>query len=169
MNIVEHLFKNADRRATALVSGSDAISFAQLIEMTDAAAAKIAPLRAERIGLDCPNGIRHVVLALAIVRAEKCLVPLAAELASVERERVIRETGVGAIVDADGAAREVALANDLAFDQAKLAALDPAFIRFSSGTTGTSKGVVLSHASLLARVTAANRGLRIGPEDRVKR
>jgi long-chain acyl-CoA synthetase len=45
--------------------------------------------------------------------------------------------------------------------------LNPAFIRFSSGTTGTSKGIVISHESLLARVTAANRGLRIGPEDRV--
>ena len=48
-----------------------------------------------------------------------------------------------------------------------LAALNPAFIRFSSGTTGTSKGIVLSHESLLARVTAANRGLGIGPADRV--
>ena len=53
------------------------------------------------------------------------------------------------------------------FDEGTLAALNPAFIRFSSGTTGASKGIVLSHESLLARVTAANRGLRIGPGDRV--
>ena len=55
----------------------------------------------------------------------------------------------------------------LAFDEARLSALNPAFIRFSSGTTGSSKGVVLSHESLLERVSAANRVLQIGPEDRV--
>ena len=48
-----------------------------------------------------------------------------------------------------------------------LEALHPAFIRFSSGTTGKSKGIVISHERLLERVTAANRGLKITPEDRV--
>ena len=78
-----------------------------------------------------------------------------------------RETGVGAILDAAGNLREVPEATDPGFDQESLAKLNPAFIRFSSGTTGTSKGVVISHETLLARVTAANRGLGIGPEDRI--
>ena len=55
----------------------------------------------------------------------------------------------------------------LVFDEVKLSALNPAFIRFSSGTTGKSKGVVLSHQTLLDRVTVANLGLKIGPTDRV--
>jgi long-chain acyl-CoA synthetase len=135
--------------------------------MAETAAAKIASSPAARVGLDCPNGIAHVVLALAIVRAGKCLVPLASELSLRERERVIRETGVGAIVDAHGEVRPVARTAELGFDERTLAALNPAFIRFSSGTTGTSKGIVLSHESLLKRVTAANRGLGIGPADRV--
>jgi long-chain acyl-CoA synthetase len=46
-------------------------------------------------------------------------------------------------------------------------ALNPASIRFSSGTTGTSKGIVLSHESLPARILAANRGLQLQPGDRV--
>jgi long-chain acyl-CoA synthetase len=94
-------------------------------------------------------------------------VPIASELSQRERERVIRETGVGAIVDGRGEIREVPVAGELSFDEKALAALNPAFIRFSSGTTGTSKGIVLSHESLLARVTAANRGLGIGPADRI--
>src|SRR5439155_14050965 len=65
-----------------------------------------------------------------------------------------------------GEVRPVPVA-DLPFDEAALAALNPAFIRFSSGTTGTSKGIVLPHESLLERVTAANRGLGIGPADRI--
>lgn len=166
MNIVERIFQNADRRAVALISDGEEVTYGRLIEMTDAAAVLIAASSAARVGLDCPNGIAHVVLALAIVRAGKCLVPLASELSARERERVIRETGVGAIVNASGEVRDVPV-GELGFDEGTLTALNPAFIRFSSGTTGTSKGIVISHESLLARVTAANRGLRIGPADRV--
>lgn len=166
MNIVEEIHRRADRNAVALIAEGGEISYGRLFEMVDASAARIAALSATRVGLDCPNGIGHVVLALAIVRAGKCLVPIAGELVERERERVIRETGVGAIVDATGEVRAVPV-GDLAFDEEKLGALNPAFIRFSSGTTGKSKGIVLSHESLLARVTAANRGLCIGPPDRV--
>ena len=167
MNIVDDIFQNADRKAVAIICDDEEISFGQLIERADNAAKIIAALPAARVGLDCPNGIAHVVLALAIVRAGKCLVPLASELAPPERARTIRETGVGAIVDATGSVREVSLPGDLGFDEQALTALNPAFIRFSSGTTGTSKGVVISHESLLERVTAANRGLGITPQDRV--
>ncbi len=166
MNIVERIFEKADRRAIALINEGEEVTYGRLIEMTENAARSIAASPAARIGLDCPNGVAHVVLALAIVRTGKCLVPMASELAPRERERVIRETGVGAIVDAAGEVRAVPV-GDLAFDEAALAALNPAFVRFSSGTTGTSKGIVLSHEGLLERVTAANRGLHIGPADRV--
>lgn len=166
MNIVEEIYRRADRRAVALIAEGEAMTYGRLFELTDEAAAKIATTRASRVGLDCPNGIQHVVLALAIVRAGKCLVPIASELVSRERDRVIAETGLGSIVDARGKVREIPVGT-LAFDEAKLAALNPAFIRFSSGTTGRSKGIVLSHESLLARVTAANRGLRISPADRI--
>jgi long-chain acyl-CoA synthetase len=167
MNIVEKIFSQADRKAIALISEGEEVTYGRLIEMADGAAKRISGSPMERVGLACPNGIAHVVLALAIVRAGKCLVPLASELSARERERVIRETGVGAIVDASGEVTPVELPGELGFDARALAALNPAFIRFSSGTTGTSKGIVISHESLLARVTAANRGLRIGPEDRV--
>ncbi len=43
--------------------------------------------------------------------------------------------------------------------------LQAAFIRFSSGTTGESKGVVLSHQSIRDRTDAANAGLAITSDD----
>ena len=166
MNIAEHILHHADRGAIALICAGREITYGELFAMADKAAQSIAAVPAARVGLDCPNGIDHVVLALAIVRAGKCLIPLASELSPRERERVIRETGVGAIVNAAGEVHPVPV-GDLPFDERKLSALNPCFIRFSSGTTGTSKGIVLSHESLLERVTAANRGLRIGPSDRI--
>jgi long-chain acyl-CoA synthetase len=45
--------------------------------------------------------------------------------------------------------------------------VNPAFIRFSSGTTGTSKGVVLSHETIIERTSAADRGLDISPDDMI--
>jgi long-chain acyl-CoA synthetase len=48
-----------------------------------------------------------------------------------------------------------------------MAGLEKLHIRFSSGTTGRSKGVVLSHRKLRERIEAANAALAIGPGDRV--
>lgn len=43
----------------------------------------------------------------------------------------------------------------------------PAFMRFTSGTTGKSKGVIVSHRSVLDRINAANKGLELGSADTV--
>jgi acyl-CoA synthetase (AMP-forming)/AMP-acid ligase II len=45
--------------------------------------------------------------------------------------------------------------------------VNAAFIRFTSGTTASHKGVVLSHEATVARVEASDRVLQFTPEDRV--
>ncbi len=124
-----------------------------------------------RIGLNAPSGTDYIVVALAILKQNACFVPIPAELTATERAQLATSTALDAIVHAQSAEdwriEPVSHDSPAAFEEAALTALNPAFIRFSSGTTGTSKGIVISHETLLGRITAANEGLRIGPQDRV--
>lgn len=141
-----------------------------------------------RVGLYCPNGVEHVVWALGILLGGACLVPVPQELAECERQELARRTSLRAVVGAGGLSWppsghdceiqadgfgetcRISLLEppaDPGFLEADFAALAPALIRFSSGTTGLSKGVVLSHASLLARIHSANRRLGVNASDRI--
>ena len=98
--------------------------------------------------------VRHVVSALGALRdgvlaPSPGAAPLAARLQASRRdpcyELATREASGLALAGYD--------------------AIAPAFIRFSSGTTGSSKGVVLSHRAILERTDAADRALAITPDD----
>lgn len=166
MNIVERIFANADPGAPALITNRETLSYRALQMRVEAAAAQLPKGWLLRIALDCPSGITHIVLALAIVRAGHCLIPLAPELTGTERQRILRDTSCAAVLTADMALHRLEPPAPQ-FPVDAFEALAPAFVRFSSGTTGQIKGVVLSHETLLRRVRCANAALEIGPADRV--
>ncbi len=174
MNIVDQIALRASADRPALVADGVTITYGELLERVFKVAAwldRCAGFRRSgvpRVGLACGNGVDYIVLALGILRAGGCLVPLADELTEVERQEIIDRTALcGMIVGSSDGAQWVAFESvDLA-NEAEFSALDPAFVRFSSGTTGASKGVVLSHSKLRERIVAANAALEIGPGDRV--
>ncbi|MCP5537927.1 MAG: acyl--CoA ligase [Akkermansiaceae bacterium] len=134
-----------------------------------------------RIGVRFPNGLGYIVVALAVLETKACFVPIPDELTGCEREQLIGETALHGVVswvesgnpdsvidlplglgraEVRGCQNPTCGFSEQAFD-----ALNPAFIRFSSGTTAASKGVILSHESLLARIRSANDALGIQPGD----
>ncbi|MBK1883342.1 long-chain fatty acid--CoA ligase [Luteolibacter pohnpeiensis] len=172
MNIVDEIFSGAVKERSALLADGAILTFGELESQVSEAADWLAACEGFhagiRVGLSCANGVEYIVLALALLKAGACLVPLADELTAAERDEVVERTCLGGILERSDAGRIWRSLNPARFShEEEFLALNPAFIRFSSGTTGKSKGVVLSHQKLLERITAANAGLQIGPADRV--
>lgn len=140
----------------------------------------------QRVGFVAPNGIGCVVASFAALAARACVVPVAASQRPAEIAQILGGMAVNGALVAPAAAELVPgdaavvsgcgdacdgfryqwIARD-AVAPAGLAALDPAFIRFTSGTTSESRGVVLSHRATLARVESADRVLALRPDDRI--
>ncbi len=131
-----------------------------------------------RVGVRFPNGLGYIVVALAVLETGACFVPIPDELTQPERDDLTAKTALHGIVSPVTGDEGFLLPLDLGrvevlrcegrvagFPEGEFDAINPAFIRFSSGTTAASKGVVLSHESLLERIHAANDGLAIVPGD----
>ena len=135
------------------------------------------------IGLHYPSTTDYIVYTYAIWRLGACVVPLPMELAAAEKGEICRRLALDSVITAGNVpaflepfrrGEATSLGRDHLVPVASprqhpdgFAGVNAAFIRFTSGTTGNSKGVVLSHETIDERIRAANAALGISPADRV--
>lgn len=174
MNIAEEIFQRCDPEAVAVVEKGTSYSYRELDALAREIAVDIVAKNSThspiRIGLRCRDGYQYIAFALGILRAHACFVPIPPEISEAEEKKLIETLHLQAILS------EVAGPAIYSYEsmdganpawQHEFELLNPALIRFSSGTTGKSKGVLLSHETLIDRIQAANAGLKIGANDRV--
>lgn len=165
----------------------DCLTYADLDAAIEAASVHLreAGVRAGQcVGLECRSGAHYIILNYAVWRCGGCVVPVPIELTAAEKEHLLRTIAIDHVITENQSAallarlqcgRRVSIVGEIrAVPVTRLrepppgfAAINSAFIRFTSGTTAAAKGVVLSHETIYERIQAANEVLSLGPDDRV--
>lgn len=187
MNIFEIIKQETRdvRSKIAVIEDEDRVTYAELFTSVDLVARTLSSHgvgRLHRVGLLCDDSIDYIIASLAILSLSAAVVPVSPEQTAAEIETVIERIDVDFLVAElglrQGGYRETLqgrgfLRKDFCIVKRTVRErpnpeyyrLNPAFIRFSSGTTGASKGVVLSHETIKDRTDAADQGLRITSAD----
>jgi malonyl-CoA/methylmalonyl-CoA synthetase len=164
----------ADRIAVALPEKKGLTTYRELVADSERVAGALCNDRPDlaeaRVCFHVPPGVGHIAVQWGIWRAGGVAVPLALSHPSAELEYVLRDAEPEAVIaEGEGEATCRALAAKLGsrfltateamsgVPAAALREVDPsrrAMIVYTSGTTGRPKGVVSTHASITAQITA---------------
>ncbi len=137
--------------AIALVSGADRVTYRALWDRAGEVATELhaaGVVAGQLVGVNLPRGVDQIVALLAAWRAGAGYVPVEPS----------RPAPVAAVITAGGIGPGVA---------EPASAPDPAYLLFTSGSTGVPKAVLVGRAALRARVAWMAGAYRLTPADRV--
>jgi acyl-CoA synthetase (AMP-forming)/AMP-acid ligase II len=172
--LLPDLVLEADPDATALTFEDESWTFGRLASELSQAAAAVTDSTApgDRVALVGRNRMAYVAALYGIPAAGRIAVPLNHRLAPAEIAAQVERAGATLVIadDLPGAVPWAAWEAEVAAAHpgprsAALGEDDPAWILFTSGTTGTARGAVLTHASLLAAVRGANAARPVADDD----
>lgn len=169
----------------ALFDEYGSLSFSELKSEVDALAILLKReglTEGAALGVMARNSRQFIIGIFAGLGCNAVVMPLSHQLKHSEVDAIIRESGLHFMMDDKSTAKpptevvsvELPMQREV-FRFAKTGIpiearfashiANPAFVRFTSGTTGKSKGVVVSHESVFERIEAANKALALGPDD----
>jgi len=188
MNILDDIRRTAEKlpEHTALYYGNETFTYAALIGKVEQYGRQLQAQGVQPgmgVGVMGMNSAGFIFRALAVLYCDAIVLPVSHNLKALELEKLCRSTRLHFLWDdqstelpegwsfdvmhLDGQWRLIRSPFAMAVPQLISHVGDAALIRFTSGTTGTAKGVILSHTGIAERLAAANRQLRLGPEDTV--
>jgi len=186
MNVFDTLAQSAKRwpNRIAIIDAGSALDYQSLWREVEALRIQLNRLgvrEGQGVGVRARNGRAFVIGALAALGCGAVIMPIHHQMKPAELVDMLARAPLCVILD-DGSnpaqpGKTIALenpgGNGLRFtpleNQSPLAPQinDAAFVRFTSGTTGQSKGVVLTHRGVLERTKAANSGLKLTSDDKI--
>ena len=182
-DLVHHHAVEAPTRV-AYVVGDDSLTYAELDARMDRVAGRLQALGlmpGDRIAVCAATSLNYVAVFLGSMRAGVAVAPLAPSSTPAQLAAMIADCGAGVffadVASAEALAGEaVAMPTvrldlpafddwlgDAAFVPVTIAPKSPFHIIYSSGTTGTPKGIVQSHAMRWLQLTTITR-LGYGPD-----
>ena len=191
MNIAEiirdSMIKRSAQEHTALLDENRRISYHELFSAIDGIAVELRAFgvtRGSRVVFICQDSMDDIIGSLAILSLSAILIPIHPSSGKQELNDLYDRIGADFLFyecalcpDQNGldVGKDIflekdfglcSLTNKVPFSR-EMAELNLAFIRFSSGTTSLSKGVLLSHETIMDRLNAANKGMQITSNDTI--
>lgn len=189
MNIYNLLERSAEKwpDKVAVFDEYGAITFGKLLQQTHALKQKLQSLPLEEgiaLGIITKNSRYFIIALMAGAACGALVMPVYHQQTAKELEEVLREgqlhyllsdVDVGEIravkatkiIDLHGHALQLHQTNRPVTQKTASFIPGAALMRFTSGTTGTAKGVVMSHKTVVERIEAANEVLKLSEADRV--
>ena len=155
------------------------LTYHELINLTETLSRDLKEVGVKEgmaLAISTRNSREFIIAILAGLDCGTTVIPLSHKLTQDELDTIFDETKLHVFIDnGNGNGQELVVGARtfrLSFEHPFIVPFaphvdNPAFMRFTSGTTGKSKGVIISHISVLERIEAANKGLQLGSDDTV--